>query len=60
CQASAMFQYAIKSLNYHLTYYCEFVVNWWDNIGLDGYLGLLIGAFLLGCWLLKSDPLKTL
>lgn len=55
-----MFQSATKSASYHLTYFCEFVVNWWDNIGLNGYLGLLIGAFLLGCWLLKSDPMKTL
>ena len=55
-----MFQSATKTVNYHLTYYSEYAVTWWDNIGLNGYLGLLIGAFLLGCWLLKSDPLKTL
>jgi len=55
-----MFQSATKTVSYHFTYFCEFVVAWWDNIGLNAYLGLLIGAFLLGCWLLKSDSLKTL
>ena len=55
-----MFKSAMRSINYHLNYYCEGAVGWWDSIGLNEYLGLLIGALLLSCWLLKSDPMKTL
>lgn len=55
-----MFKSVMRSANYHLTYYADGLVGWWDNIGLNEYLGLLIGALLLGCWLLKADPMKTL
>jgi hypothetical protein len=55
-----MYKSAMRSINYHLTYYSEGAVGWWDNIGLNEYLGLLIGALLLGFWLLKADPMKTL
>jgi len=55
-----MFKSIIQSISYHLNYYGEGVVGWWEGIGLNDYLILLIGAFVLGVWLLKSDPMKTL
>ncbi|NQV27900.1 MAG: hypothetical protein HQ518_26415 [Rhodopirellula sp.] len=55
-----MFRSATNTASYYLMYYTEYAVNWWDNIGLNEYLGILIGVLLLGFWLLKSDPLKTL
>jgi UPF0716 family protein affecting phage T7 exclusion len=55
-----MFKSTIRSISYHLNYYTEGVIGWWDNIGLNDYLLLLIGAFVLGIWLLRSDPMKTL
>ena len=55
-----MFKSIIKSISYHLNYYSEGVVGWWDGIGLNDYLLLIVGAFVLGVWLLKSDPMKTL
>ena len=55
-----MFKSIIKSISYHLNYYSEGVVGWWDGIGMNDNLLLLVGAFVLGVWLLKSDPMKTL
>ena len=55
-----MYKSAMRSINYHLNYYCEGVVGWCDGIGLNEYLFLLIAALALGAWLLKSDPMKTL
>ena len=43
-----MFKSIIQSISYHLNYYSEGVVGWWDGIGLNDYLLLLVGAFVLG------------
>ena len=55
-----MFQTATRFASRYITYYSEGIANWWDNITLNQYLGLLIAALILGFWLLKSDPMKTL
>jgi hypothetical protein len=55
-----MYKSTMRSINYYLNYYCDGAVGWWDGIGLNEYLGLLIAALALGAWLLKADPLKTL
>lgn len=55
-----MFQTATRLLTRYFTYYAEGLAGWWDNIGLNQYLALLIAALFLGFWLLKADPMKTL
>jgi hypothetical protein len=55
-----MFQTATRTATRYLTYYYDGVILWWDNIGPSQYLALLIGVLVIGFWLLKSDPMKTL
>jgi hypothetical protein len=55
-----MIQSATRITTKYLTYYTDGIVNWWDHIGPGQYLGILIGVVVVGYWLLKSDPMKTL
>jgi len=55
-----MFQNATRTASKYMTYYSDGIVSWWDNIGPSQYLGILVGVLVVGYWLLRADPSKTL
>lgn len=50
-----MLDSATRTANRFISYYTGAMASWWDNMGPQDYIYLLVGVVVMGFFLLRSN-----